>query len=98
VFRVLIRARQDSWVSITVDGEVTTRHTMTAPAQRSVAGQDEVIVRAGNVGALDFEFNGHKLPVQGNLGEAKTLTFDKNGLRPASSNPASDPNPGPLQP
>ena len=98
VFRVLIRARQDSWVSITVDGEVTTRHTLTAPAQRVVTAQDEVVIRAGNVGALDFEFNGHNLPQQGNLGEAKTLTFDKNGLHPVSPSQALEPNPGPLQP
>jgi cytoskeleton protein RodZ len=81
-FHVLVRARQDSWISIMVDGEVTTRHTMIAPAQRLITAQNEVVIRAGNLAALDFEFNGRKLAVQGDEGEARTLIFDPAGLRP----------------
>jgi cytoskeleton protein RodZ len=79
-FRVLIRAREDSWITITVDGEVTIQRTLVAPAQKTVEAQREVIVRAGNVGGLDFEFNGKKLPSEGNSGEVRTLTFDATGL------------------
>jgi cytoskeleton protein RodZ len=92
-FLVLIRAREDSWLSISVDGEIVTRSLLTAPAQKSVRAHDEMIVRAGNVGALDFEFNGIKLPSQGEHGEAKTLTFDAHGLRSTAPKPETPPTP-----
>ena len=81
-FRVLIKARQDSWISISVDGEVTMQDTLIAPAQKSVTAEREIVIKAGNVGALDFEFRGKTLPSQGNYGEVKTLTFGPNGLQP----------------
>jgi cytoskeleton protein RodZ len=100
-FLLVIKAREDSWLSISVDGEIVTRSLLTAPAQESVRAHDEMVIRAGNVGALDFEFNGIKLPTQGGLGEAKTLTFDPNGLRsptPKPETPAPKPEtPAPLQ-
>jgi cytoskeleton protein RodZ len=79
--QLVIRAREDSWVSVSVDGEIVTRALLAAPAQKSIRAQNEIVVRAGNVGALDFEFNGKKLPTQGDFGEAKTLTFDGHGLQ-----------------
>jgi cytoskeleton protein RodZ len=84
-FLVLIKARQDSWISITVDGEVVTQETLIAPTEKSVRAEKEITIRAGNVGALDFEFNGEQLPVQGSVGEVKTLTFDAHGLRPSAT-------------
>jgi len=86
-----IKARQDCWISITVDGEVTRQETLIAPAEKSVRAASEIVIRAGNVGALDFEFDGQELPAQGDYGEAKTLTFDANGLQPAA--PATAPQP-----
>ena len=86
-FLVVIKPREDSWLSISVDGEIVTRSLLTAPAQKSVRAHDEMVVRAGNVGALDFEFNGKKLPTQGDYGEVKTLTFDAHGLRSPTSKP-----------
>src|SRR5579863_1087459 len=44
-FLVSIQARQDSWISITVDGEVTTRHTLAASAQKTIAAHQELVVR-----------------------------------------------------
>lgn len=87
-FVVAIKAREDSWLSISVDGEVVTRSLLTAPAQKSVRAEKEITVRAGNVGAVDFEFNGKKLPTQGDYGEVKTLTFDAHGLQSSASKPA----------
>jgi cytoskeleton protein RodZ len=92
-FLVLIKAREDSWISITVDGEVTTRRILAASSQKTFAAHQELVIRAGNVGALDFEFNGKKLSQQGASGEAKTLTFDANGLQ---STPQKPETPAPL--
>jgi hypothetical protein len=90
---VSIKARQDSWISITVDGEVTTQRTLAASSQRTISAHQELVVRAGNVGALDFELNGKKLPPQGALGEARTLTFTAQGLQPTPAKTESTPAP-----
>jgi cytoskeleton protein RodZ len=81
-FLVLIKAREDSWISITADGKQIMQDTLIAPAEKSVEAQKEIVIRAGNVGALDFVFNGHRLPSQGDYGEVRAMTFDANGLRP----------------
>jgi cytoskeleton protein RodZ len=86
-FLVVIKAREDSWLSVSVDGEIVTRALMTAPAQKSIRAGKEIVIHAGNVGALDFEFNGKKLPTQGDYGEVKTLTFDPRGLQPPAPKP-----------
>lgn len=88
-FRVTIKAREDSWMSITVDGEVTIQRTLAAGAQKTVEAQHEIVVKAGNVGGLDFAFNGKKLPSEGNSGEVKTLSFDANGLISAVARPTT---------
>lgn len=92
-FVVSIKAREDCWISITIDGEVTTQRTLLASSQKTVAAHDELVIRAGNVGALDFEFNSKPLSSQGAVGEAKTLTFDAHGLQ---STPAPVPAPATL--
>jgi cytoskeleton protein RodZ len=86
-FLVSVNAREDSWLSISVDGEIVTRALLTAPGRKSVRAAREIVIRAGNVGALDFEFNGNKLPTQGDYGEVKTLTFDAHGLQPPAPKP-----------
>jgi len=86
---VVIKAREDSWLSISVDGEIVTRALLAAPAQKSVRAEKEIVIKAGNIGALDFEFNGQKLPTQGDYGEVKTLTFDAHGLQASARQPES---------
>jgi cytoskeleton protein RodZ len=90
-FLVVIKAREDSWLSVSVDGEIVTRTLMAAPAQKSIRAQKEIVIRAGNAGALDFEFNGKKLPTQGDYGEVRTLTFDAHGLQPPVPKPEAPP-------
>ncbi|MFZ0802736.1 MAG: helix-turn-helix domain-containing protein [Terriglobales bacterium] len=73
----------DSWLSVTADGrEILQGSSFGALTEKTVHATREIVVKAGNVGAIDFEFNGKKLPAQGADGEVKTLTFDATGLRP----------------
>ena len=81
-FAVVIQAREDSWVFLTSDGKTLLSDMLIAGTQRSVRARKEVLVRAGNSGAVDFFFNGKKLPAQGDYGEVKTLTFGATGLVP----------------
>jgi cytoskeleton protein RodZ len=80
---VKIKANDDSWLSITADGKPVMEDTLAAEEEKSVAAQKEIVVKAGNVGGVDFWFNGNKLSSQGDYGNVKTLSFDRNGLRPA---------------
>ncbi len=86
---VVVKAREDSWLSVSVDGEIVTRALLSAPAQKSIRADKEIVIKAGNIGALDFEFNGQKLPTQGDYGEVKTLTFDAHGLQASARQPES---------
>jgi hypothetical protein len=72
--------------------------TLVAPAEKSVAAQREIIVKAGNVGAVDFSFNGRKLPAQGDYGQVKTLNFDPNGLQPEAAQRPQAPPAGEVPP
>jgi cytoskeleton protein RodZ len=90
-FVVLIQAREDSWLSITADGEVLPSQILSAGSQRVVRGREQVIVRAGNAGGVDFFFNRKKLPPQGEAGEVKTLTFGPEGLEASVSTPPTTP-------
>ena len=78
----------ESWLSITSDGHVVLQgNSFSAPTEKTVHASKEIVVKAGNVAALDLEFNGKKLPTQGAEGEVKTLTFDATGLRPPAAQP-----------
>lgn len=90
-FLVVIKAREDSWLSVFVDGEIVTHALLAAPAQKSIRAEKQIVVKAGNIGALDFEFNGKKLPTQGEYGEVKTLTFDAHGLQPSAAKAETSP-------
>ena len=79
-FHILIRAREDSWVSVIADGKTIMQDTLLAEGQRYIAAEKEILVKAGNVGGLEFWFNGQKLPLQGDPDQVKTLTFDPRGL------------------
>jgi len=88
-FTVAIKAREDSWISITADGKQLSEQMLVAPAEKSIEARDEIVIKAGSIGALDFSFNGKQLPAQGDYEEVKTLTFDAKGLHPPTPKPSS---------
>jgi len=91
-FVVRISAREDSWLSITADGKRVLQDTLLASTEKSVQASQEITVRVGNIGALDFEWNGQKLPPQGEEGQVMTLSFDAKGWHPVVK-PAPEPQP-----
>jgi cytoskeleton protein RodZ len=94
-FSLVIKAREDSWVFIDADGKQVMHDLLVAPAEKPVDAEKEIVIRAGNIGGLDFSFNGKKLASQGDYGEVKTLTFTADGLQPpapASTTPAPVPH------
>jgi cytoskeletal protein RodZ len=89
-FSVLIRAEENTWVSITADGKPVAQETLIAPAHTSVRATGEVIVKAGNAAGISFQLNGEEIPAQGNEGEVKTFVFNAAGFRvlPQAQSPA----------
>jgi cytoskeleton protein RodZ len=87
-FVVLVQAHEASWTAITSDGRSVYSGIMPAGDQHAVRGRREVVVKSGNVGGIDLEFNGKRLEPQGHNGQVRTITFGPAGLL-SSSAPAS---------
>ncbi len=81
-FVLLVRAREDSWMSITADDKVILDGTLSAAQERSVRAQREIVLKTGNAGGLDLSLNGKALPSLGTAGQVRTVTIGPDGLRP----------------
>jgi cytoskeletal protein RodZ len=81
---LVIRASENSWISVTADGQPVLHETLIAPAHASVRAAREIVVRAGNAAGVSFALNGQEIPSQGAEGEVKTLVFDISGMRPTA--------------
>jgi Helix-turn-helix domain/RodZ C-terminal domain len=89
---LVIRAAENSWISITADGQPITHETLIAPAHTTVHAAREITVRTGNAAGLSFLLNGKEIPPQGTEAEAKTFVFNDAGIQPVASAPTSDTN------
>jgi cytoskeleton protein RodZ len=78
---LVIRASENTWISVSADGQTVSQETLIAPAETSVRAKREVVVRVGNAAGVSFLLNGKEIPPQGNESEVKTLVFDANGLQ-----------------
>ncbi len=91
-FSVTIKANDDSWVAIAADGKtVAADSLLTGGTTKTIQANREIVIKAGNVGALEISFNGKKLQRQGQEGQVKTLTFGTEGLvaPPTGTKPVS---------
>ena len=80
---LVIRATENSWISVIADGQQGTEETLIAPANTSVHATREITVRIGNAAGVSFLFNGTEIPAQGGEAEVKTFVFDSSGLKSA---------------
>lgn len=78
---LVIRASENSWISVVADGQPVTEETLIAPASTTFHASGEFVVKVGNAGAVSFLINGKEVAPQGNEAEVKTLTFDSSGLK-----------------
>ena len=82
---LVIRATENSWISVLADGQLVTQETLIAPANTSVHASSEIVVKIGNAAGVTFLWNGQETPAAGSEGEVKSFTFDAQGMRPISS-------------
>lgn len=82
-FTILLKGSEDDecWVSIVVDGQPPVEAILTAPQEKSIQANKEVVMKAGNIGALEVFFNGKSLGRLGDYGTVRTLTFHSDGLQ-----------------
>ena len=90
-FMVLLHAREQSWISVSVDGKAVGSEVIDAGTDRSFRAHDRVFVKAGNAGALDFQLDGKKLEVGGDFGEVKSVTIGRAGVITTTSQPPANP-------
>ncbi|HXY52310.1 MAG TPA: RodZ domain-containing protein [Terriglobales bacterium] len=87
-FTVTLEAQdEDCWLLISVDDRPPVEETLFAPGKRTLQANRSLVVKAGDIGALDVFFNGKRLPAQGDFGEVRTLTFHGDGLQAPASKP-----------
>ncbi|HMF90033.1 MAG TPA: helix-turn-helix domain-containing protein [Candidatus Angelobacter sp.] len=79
-FVVVIKAKEDSWVSLTADGKKTWEGTLKADNKRLVRAAKRIIVTTGNAGGIEISHNGRALGALGSESERRTLTFNPGGL------------------
>ena len=85
---LVIRASENSWVSVLADGQVVTQETLIAPANTSVRASRQITVRIGNAAGISFLFNGQEVPAQGAESEVRTVVFDASGFKSMPGQPA----------
>jgi cytoskeleton protein RodZ len=86
---LVIRATENSWISVSSDGQLVTEETLIAPAHSAVRASREIVARIGNAAGITFLWNGKEIPAQGAEGEVKTFTFDSQGMH--ESAPSQNP-------
>jgi len=77
---LVIRASENSWISVSSDGQIVTQETLIAPAHTTVRADREIVVRVGNAAGITFTWKGQEIPAQGTEAEVKTLVFDSEGF------------------
>lgn len=77
---LVIRAAENSWISVTADGQTVSRETLIAPANTSVRANHEIVTKVGNAAGVSFVWNGQEIPAQGAESEVKTFIFDAQGM------------------
>ena len=90
---LVIRASENSWISVTADGRSVIHELLIAPAHTTVWAGREIVVKVGNAAGVTFLWNGQELPAQGAESEVKTLAFDANGMRVVPGSPPAAQNP-----
>jgi cytoskeleton protein RodZ len=82
---LVIRASENSWISITADGQAVSQETLIAPAHTSFRASREIVAKIGNAAGVSFLWNGKEIPPDGAEAEVRTYVFTPDGMRVASA-------------
>jgi cytoskeleton protein RodZ len=79
-FVVVVRAKEDAWISLVADGKTSWEGILKANRQRLVRAGRQVVLTTGNAGGIVVIHNGKVLRALGSESEVRTLTFTRAGL------------------
>jgi cytoskeleton protein RodZ len=68
-----LTARENTWVSVTVDGKVAFVGVLAANEVKTLGGKESAKLRTGNAGALEVTWNGKNIGPIGPRGQVRTL-------------------------
>lgn len=86
---LVIRATENSWISVQADGQSVSSENLIAPAHASVRASREIVAKVGNAAGVVFLWNGKEIPADGAESEVKTFIFDAEGMRVVPNSPVS---------
>lgn len=72
---VSINLTEASWLRVTVDGKIQYEGILPQGEQQTWTAKEQVVIRAGNAGAVLASFNGATPQPLGNPGAVETITF-----------------------
>lgn len=77
-----LRLRENSWLTVEVDGERTINDELIAGTERVIRAKQSIVLRTvGNAGALELTLNGKRLASLGASGDVvRNITLDRNSL------------------
>jgi cytoskeleton protein RodZ len=81
-FVVLVRAKEDCWVSISADDRTVMEGTLLAAESREVRATKRVVLKMGNAAGVEVSYNHQATPQLGRPNEVKTVVFTPQGLQP----------------
>jgi cytoskeleton protein RodZ len=92
--RVVVTARDDSWIQVIAEGKTAFIGVLKAGESRAFASDSPVRVRTGNAGGIDISLNGKKIDPLGPAGQIRSVNLTVEGPQfgpktpPVSSAPA----------
>lgn len=81
-FLLLVRAKEDTWLTLTADDRVVMQGMLRAADTREVRATKSVVLRMGNAAGVEVSYNNKAMPPLGHVGEVKTVVFTPEGLQP----------------
>jgi transcriptional regulator with XRE-family HTH domain len=80
--RLGLRAKEDCWIRICIDGKTIFRGILKKGSQESWEGKEKIELDVGNAGALSLEVNGKILSPLGRKGQViKNILITKEGVK-----------------
>jgi len=78
---VVIKAKQNSWISVVADGQVLWEGMLSANTERTIQAGKELVLKTGNAAGIEVSYNGKPLGALGKEKEVRTITFNTTGLQ-----------------
>jgi len=76
-----VRANQESWVSMVVDGKPFMDQVLVPGNEQMVRAREKIVLKTGNACGLQISYNGKALAPIGKGGQVRTVTFTSAGIQ-----------------